>query len=195
MADRMPRTYLAGCLLMVVCLAAGPALGAQEGSEGGKAESPAATAELPFDELGLFAGQEVNVEVNLSGAMIRLAAAALHGEEPELGELVRGIRSIRAQVVSDGMKDPALVRSRIKNAVGWLEDRGWGRMVKTLEDDEEVHIFVLESGSLLTGITVLAFEGDGAVAVNIVGEIDPKLFGEFMARQDLSDVRDLLGDD
>lgn len=178
------------CLMPVflaLALVAGPALALQPGTAGEEGN-------FPFEELGLFKGERVSVDVNLQGAMIRLAAALLDTEEPELAELIKGIERIRAQVIESGLEDPSGVRGRMAEGVKWLEERGWSRTFKMSEDDEEVHVYVRDQGDVLVGITVLAFEGDEATAVNIVGTIDPEKFGRFMAAQDFSGVKGFLDD-
>jgi len=149
---------------------------------------------FPFEELGLFSGEKVNVDVNLQGAMIRFAAAVLVREEPELAEMIRGIERIRAQVIEEDLEQPSEIRGRMGEAVGWLEKRGWNRAFKFSEEDEEVHVFVREGDGILLGIAVLAIEDGNATAVNIVGRIDPEQFGRFMARQEFSEVTGFLGD-
>jgi len=87
---------------------------------------------FPIEELGILDPGQLEVDVNLEGAMLQLAAGAMEEEEEDaaLVDLVTNLKRVRVQVGSIEKADPGAVASRIDDAVSRLEASGWDRIVR-----------------------------------------------------------------
>jgi len=148
----------------------------------------------PVEEIDIFASEEV-VNIDLSGAMVAMVAAATEQQDPGLSELMASIRRIRVVTGPLQDTDPGRGRAAIHGAAQQLEAAGWSRNVKVEEDDEEVLVYSKEGDGLIQGLTVLVLEdGDEAVLVNISGNMDPALIGRMLGKLGDLDGLDELGD-
>lgn len=146
---------------------------------------------FPVEELGILADGEIEVDVNLEGAMLRLVAGAMREDDTgeEMVDLVSNLERVRVQVGSLEGMDAADVTNRIDDAAGRLTASGWSRLVKVQEDEELVYVFAREDAGAIVGITVLVNDGgDEAVVVNIAGKIDPATLGRIMSMDDMPDL-------
>ena len=119
-----------------------------------------------YFDLGTFApptdgGQFV--EVDLKGHLLAMAARVAAKEEPGVAEVLRGIESIRVNVVGVNKANRVEMAERIKSLRSGLTTDGWERIVTVQEGDQDV--------------TVLA-GNEQAVFVNVVGDINPEKLAE-----------------
>ncbi len=125
------------------------------------------------------------VEVNLHGALLRLAASASEDDE-DASAMLRGLRSIVVRVYSlaaarDGLTD------RLTSLGSSLEGSGWTTLVRVRPDDEDgddVWVYVREAGDVFDGMAVMSLDHDGGDAsfVLIDGPIDPSQVGHLGSR-------------
>jgi hypothetical protein len=147
---------------------------------------------VPFVELGLFPRQDLSVEVNLGGGLIKLVAAAAKKNDPELYSLLSGLKSIQLQVLPLTDKAPGSIKAKVDRAVHWLEERGWTAVVKVREGSEETFIYLKQAGEQIVGLTVLSFTpGDEAALINIVGRIDPEQLSRLGEGLDLEPLKEV----
>jgi hypothetical protein len=133
---------------------------------------------VSVEQLDLFPREDLSVEINLEGALLRMVAEMTRGEDPDFAQVISNLRAIQVQVFPLTGVDEKAVRTKIGRAVRLLEDRGWKATVRVREKDEESYIYLKESGDQILGLTVLAFTaGDEAALINIVGKIDPAQIG------------------
>ncbi len=142
-----------------------------------------------IDDMKVFASEDITVDINLFGAMLRMIAA-VDKDNSDFGELVSGLKRIRVRIGSLHSGNEAKVRAGIAKAITELAAQGWEMIVRTREDGEEVSLFVRESDDEIEGLTLFLINGDQAVLINIVGAIDPELIGELPMLEDL-DLDDL----
>jgi uncharacterized protein DUF4252 len=144
---------------------------------------------LPMEELDLFPRDKLSVEINLHGALLRMIAAATRGEDPEFSGMMAGLKSIQVQVVPLIGIDEGSIRTKIGRAVRWLEDRGWQSTMRVREGGEETYIYLKETDGKIAGLTLLSVQpGDEAVAINIVGRIDPEQIGRLGRSLDIPEL-------
>jgi Domain of unknown function (DUF4252) len=144
---------------------------------------------LPLEELGLFPRDKLSVEINLQGVLLRMIAAATRGEDPEFSGVMAGLRSIQVQVFPLVGIDEGAIRTKIGRAVHWLEDRGWQSTMRVREQGEETYIYLKESDGKIAGLTLLSVQPhDEAVAINIVGRIDPEQLGRLGRSLDIPEL-------
>lgn len=140
---------------------------------------------FPIEDLGILPEENITLEINLTGPMIKFIALAADEEEPELSRLVEGLESIRVRGADLDTARAAGVRSGIRNATQMLTEKGWNSMVRMRDEDEEVYIYFKEQEGEMMGLTVLSLEGDEAMLINLVGKIDPAGLGSLASGLDL----------
>jgi hypothetical protein len=147
-----------------------------------------------IEEMGIFASEDLEVDVDLKGAMLQAVASSMAGQEGDLAEVIAGLERVRVQVGAPQKADASTVDYAVGDAVAHLESTGWDRILRVEEEDEQVYLFARESEGMIVGFTVLVNEaGQEVVLVNIVGSIDPVTFGKALAKMDeMPDLDDLM---
>ena len=149
------------------------------------AAQPIAVADLD----GLF-GTEPQVEVNLRGSLIRLAAQAASQDSPEAALMLDGLRAVTVRVypvTSTGERGSVAALASVADR---FEADGWFTMVRVRalpgsdNEDGDVWVYVREDGDAFDGLAVLAFdrEDETAAFVHIDGTINPAQVGELSRR-------------
>lgn len=128
---------------------------------------------FPIEDLEILPEESINLEINLTGPMMKFIALATDEDDPELSKMVEDLESIRVRGADLEGVDVEEARSGIQRATTKLVDAGWSSMVRMREDDEEVYIYFKEEAGQMVGLTVLSLEGDEAMLINLVGKIDP----------------------
>jgi len=158
-------------LFMILAIAAAAGAATQEEIEG----HPGYFA---LEELGLFDEDGLEIDVNLSGSVLRLVSGATEEGDPEFSSLMAGLKRIRVLVGRPSLDDSASIITELNHAASRLEADGWQSIVKIREHDENIRLLVRDNGETIEGLTVLIGDGtDEVVLVNIVGEIDPEALG------------------
>ena len=133
------------------------------------------------------------VEVNLSTAMLKFAARLVAREEPETAELIRGLKSIRVNVVGLDDTNRAGTVEQIESVRRKLETQGWTRMVTVREKEhgDNVDIHVKQRGDeAIDGLVVTVIDRKGeAVFVNIVGNINADQLAKIADKFDIEPLR------
>lgn len=136
-----------------------------------------------LDSLGM---QDTNRVITLSigPALLRFAASHVD-DDPEVKELLKGLDGVRIRIYEiDG--DPGKVASRINHMSNRLQDDGWEPVMLIREENEATHMLLRTVGGEICGMTVLVTDGETeAVVVNLMGEINPRQFGDVMVALDV----------
>lgn len=143
---------------------------------------------FPLDELDFLSAEDLSVEINLHGAMLKLIGKVALDEDPEFAGIMNTLEAIRVQIAPVDRLQSEDIRKGLDTGVSMLENLGWYRMVLTRDEGEEVHIYGRESDGDLQGLTVLAVEDDEVIVLNLVGRIDPDQLGSLMSGLDLPEV-------
>ncbi len=141
---------------------------------------------FPIETLGLLSPSAIEVDVDLTGPMLRMVSGVLEGDADEraFAALVSRLERIRVQVGAiEGNAGLADTRRRLEEAATRLEGEGWQRMVLVRNGDELVSVYVRGDDQRIDGITVLALDDELAL-VNLVGAIDPRELGRLLADLD-----------
>ena len=133
------------------------------------------------------------VEVNLSTTMLKFAARLVAREEPETAELIRGLKSIRVNVVGLDDSNRAGTIEQIESVRRKLETQGWTKMVTVRDQNggDNVDIHVKQRGEeAIDGlvVTVIGKKGE-AVFVNIVGNINADQLAKIADKFDIEPLR------
>lgn len=137
---------------------------------------------------------EPSLEVHIKGAILRLAAAATEREDPELAEMLLGLRAIRVYGYSADFWNDGLVSDLQDLAAGMaveLDAGGWDIMIRVRERDERVHVYLREIDSVIQGMMVMVIDEEEAVFINITGTLDPAQIGRIGSRFDIDALEDL----
>jgi len=133
------------------------------------------------------------VEVNLSTAMLKFAARIAARHEPETAELIRGLKSIRVNVVGMDDSNRASTVEQIESVRRKLEKDGWTKMVTVREKDDgdNVDIHVKQRGEeSIDGLVVTVIDKKGeAVFVNIVGNINADQIAKIADKFDIDPLK------
>ena len=111
---------------------------------------------FPIDELQFLSPDDLSVEINLRGAMLRLIGKVAADDDPEFALVMKNLEAIRVQIAPTDRLQADTVRKGLDTGVAMLENLGWYRMVLTRDEGEEVHIYGREDEGDLQGLTVLA---------------------------------------
>ena len=148
---------------------------------------------FPIEDLGLFSEGDLEVDVDLSGAMLRVAAGAMENQDESLAELVANLERVRLQVGASINVDAETASRKIADVCSTLEGSGWQKILSVEEGAEQVYLFAIESAGNIAGLTALVNEGgEEIVVVNIVGDIEPETLGRLLAKMEDLDLDELM---
>ena len=133
------------------------------------------------------------VEVNIQGNLINMVARLTEDSEPEVAKILRGLKSIRVNVIGLNEDNTDEIKARVKSVRSQLSAAGWERIVTVQDQKEDVGVFVKVKGEeAVEGIAVTVLSGDGqAVFVNIVGDIRPEQIAEVGERLNIDPLKKL----
>ena len=137
------------------------------------------------------------LEVNIKGALLNLIVGAAEAEDdPELTSILSKLKAIEVRGYPLTSQTFADIDQRTGQLARQLETQGWETVIRLREDDERVHVFLKANGNSIAGLVVMVLDPsdeDGAVFVNIVGDIDPKEVGRIGQRFDIDPLSNLGG--
>lgn len=119
---------------------------------------------------------EPKVEIDLSGALIKMISGFANHSDPELSEIVKKLESINIAVYQLN-DDFEKAYDSIDEMSKTLKKGNWDALVSVnnVEDNEKVRIFSQSTEDVIEGIVVMVVspetKGGEAVFINIVGEV------------------------
>ena len=136
---------------------------------------------------------DANIEINLSGKLIRLVAKAAKNDRKaaELLEMLEGVY-VRGYHSSDADLDE--VSHYYKNK---LKEEGWDVIAKVKENDEIVEVHTLFDPDIVNGLFIMVAGTKRAIFVNVFGRINPEQIGKLLDSLDVDDLGNVdigLGD-
>jgi hypothetical protein len=116
------------------------------------------------------------VEVNVSSAVIGLAAKFVEKEEPDIARLLNGLKLVHVNVIGMDEENRLDLGARIAKLRKELEGKGWEKVVVAQQRDQNVGVYLkTRDKDTVQGLVVLAVDGNkAAVFVNVVGDIRPE---------------------
>jgi len=123
------------------------------------------------------------VEVNLPSSLISLGARLVEKDEPEVAQLLNGIKLVCVNVLALDDDNRADIQKRAQKVRKELASKGWERIVVAQQKDQDVGIYLkMTDKGAVQGVTAVVMDGkEHAVFVNVVGDIKPEqlaLLGE-----------------
>lgn len=142
----------------------------------------------PIENMGVLAKGDLEVDIDLSGAMLQVAAGAIqaeNGQDEDLAQLVAGLERIRVQVGEPQGADASTIAHSFERAISTMEGSGWNRILRVVDEGEQVFLFARENAGRISGLTALINDDDEEIVlVNLVGDIDPVVLGKVIAKAD-----------
>lgn len=135
------------------------------------------------------------VEVNVSPGLLKFATRIAKTQEPEIADLIAGLRNIRVNVVRLDDLNRADTLGKIDGVRRRLESAGWTKVVTVREQDggENVDVHVMQpTDEVIQGVVVTVINKKGEVVfVNIVGNIKAEQISLVAEKFNLEPLRKL----
>ena len=134
------------------------------------------------------------VEVNVSSNLITMVTN-LAKDEPDVAEVLRGLKSIRVNVLGVNQENREDLQSRIQSVRSQLDQGGWERVVTVMNGKDDVGVYMKTRGpEAVEGLVVTVLEGKGhAVFVNVVGDIRPEKLSMLGERFNIEPLKHIPG--
>lgn len=138
---------------------------------------------VDFGDLSTTYG-EPKITINLGGTMLNFVGMMSSSESPETAELISKLKGIRVQIyeTDENVEAAKEQYSKVKSN---LKSSGWEPIVQINEDDEQVLVYMKMDGGNMEGMTVMVIDGEEAVFVNIIGQLNPAELGKVMESFDV----------
>lgn len=116
-------------------------------------------------------GLKTDTAISLGPRLLKFAARHVD-DDPQTKALLQSLEGVRVSVyrVSESV-DHDTLRDEVGIATAKAFDERWSPIVRVVEDDSRVHVFVKEQDGVLLGIAVVAVDHEELVFVNVMGEI------------------------
>lgn len=127
--------------------------------------------------------------VNMGPVQIGLVRGILAGADPALAtnDILNGLRSIQLRVYHD-TSNARQFTNFIAKVTEELEDEGWEAIMAARDTDKTASIHMQMTAEQVTGMTVMLFDGQEAVFINIDGTISAEDLGRLLAYTGLHEV-------
>ncbi len=144
---------------------------------------------VDFGDLSATYG-EPKITINLGGTMLGFVGMMSSAKSPETSKLISKLKGIRVQIyeTDENLEAASQQYSKVK---GDLKSSGWEPIVQVNEDDEQVLVYMKMEAGHMEGMTVMAVDGEEAVFVNIIGQLNPAELGKVMESFDVDVDLDL----
>ncbi len=135
------------------------------------------------------------VEVAVDKPLIALAARLAEKHEPEVAELLRGLKLVQVNVISLSEQNRDQITERIETIRARLTKEGWQRVVSVNNKTESVNVHLKTRGEeAIEGAAVTVIDPKGeAVLVNIVGNFQPEKLAEIGDRLGIGRLKKIAG--
>ena len=150
---------------------------------------------VEFGDLTAYEDGGEITEVLIEEHLLRMIAKIAVNEEPEMGEVIKGIKLVKVHTFEVTESNYESLRTRITSINESLMGDQWDRIVRTRSSREMVNVFIKTAGEeLIEGLVVTQVEKNGdAVFVNIVGDIDLETISRLGDKFDIPGIEDLNG--
>lgn len=120
-------------------------------------------------------GDNQFVEVNIKSNLIAMVAAITKKSEPEVTQVIEGLKAIRVNVLGLTKENRDDLKKRVTEIREKLDQNGWERIVTAVEKGQDVGVFLkTKDAKTVEGVCVTVVEKNQVVLVNVVGDIQPE---------------------
>jgi hypothetical protein len=112
----------------------------------------------------------------VTSSLISLATRFLEKDQPDIAKVLKGLQLVHVNVVGVDDQNRSDVETRVQSVRKELESKGWERIVKVQEKDQDVGVYLKsQNKDTVQGLVVVVVDGGKqAVFVNVVGDIKPE---------------------
>lgn len=116
------------------------------------------------------------VEVNVSPNLIWLASRLVEKDEPEIAQMLTGLKLVRVNVIGLSDENRGEIQARAQKVRQELTGKGWERVVTAQQKNQDVSVYLkMATGGNIQGLAAVVLDDkQHAVFVNIVGDIKPE---------------------
>ncbi|HSM68889.1 MAG TPA: DUF4252 domain-containing protein [Xanthomonadales bacterium] len=138
---------------------------------------------VDFGEMNSIYG-EPKVNISIGGALLGFVGALAKNEDPQAAAIFSKLQGVRVSVYATGGDAAAALDqvSRVKKNLSALQ---WSPVVQVNEEGQQVQIFMKMEGEVMDGLTLMAVDGEEAVFINVIGQLDPEELSQLMGRFDV----------
>ena len=139
---------------------------------------------VDFGEMNSIYG-EPKVNISIGEGLLKLLFPIVKNEDPEVAAIFSRLKGVRVSVYATGGDSAAALDqvSRVKNTLSAL---AWSPVVQVNEEGQQVQIFMKMNGEVMDGLTLMAVDGEEAVFINVIGQLDPEELSQLMGRFDVN---------
>lgn len=139
-------------------------------------------------------GNQQFVEVNVKSNLIAMVAALTKKTEPEVTSVIEGLKQIRVNVLGVSKENREDIQKKIAGIREGLDKGGWERVVTAVEKNQDVSVFLkTKDAKTVEGVCVTVIEGNQAVLVNVVGNIQPEKLAVVGERFNIDPLKHIPG--
>jgi hypothetical protein len=156
-------------------------------------DEKASVGYVDFGKLSAPASGGEFVEVQISSNLTGMAARLVEKDEPQIADVIRGIKLIRVNVIGLTDENRAEMQQRVGKIREQLDTQKWERIVTAQQKDEDVGVYLKMRGEeAVEGLVVTVLSGNKeAVLVNIVGNIQPDKIALIGERFNIEPLKEL----
>ncbi len=162
-------------ILLVLILAAAANIFAQD-----KEDFSKYPGYVDFGDLSRFMKSDKVTEVNLESYLLKMVSNLTAKDEPELSEMLKGLKLIKVYSFDVDAKDEKDLASRVNQLENILTNKNWDRIVKVKSPKENTNVYVKASSDQndIVGLVVTSLQKKGQSSfINIVGKINMDALG------------------
>ncbi len=150
---------------------------------------------VDFGDLSEFEEGEMVAEVFIESYLLKMVGKLTQNEEPELAELIGGLKLIKVNVFGVNEDNIGQINGRVELINKNLANNGWDRIVRVRDGGETANVHIkTNNGEDIVGLVVLAVDENGEAAfVNIVGNINLEIIGKLGEKFDIPSLGDING--
>src|SRR6476660_9480205 len=148
---------------------------------------------VDFGKLPNSASGNQTVEVNVGSNLISMVTQLVQKNEPEIADLLKGLRSIRVNVVGLDDTNRDEIQDRVRALRTQLDTDGWEKVVSAQQKKQDVGVYLkTRGGDTVEGVVVTVMDGrKQAVFINVVGDIKPEKLGVIGDRFNIDPLKKL----
>lgn len=126
------------------------------------------------------------MSLSLGRTTLRFAARFLD-DEPETQALLRSLDGVRVRIY-EVHGDSERVAENFEHMGSKLNRDGWQPIMLVREEGELVQMYTRSSDARIQGLTIVSADDEEVVVVNVMGDIDPKYYGDVMVALNVDDA-------
>ncbi|MEM7691948.1 MAG: DUF4252 domain-containing protein [Pseudomonadota bacterium] len=127
-----------------------------------------------------------SLKINLNKSLLKLVGSFDH-EDPAVAETLKNLELVRVYAFEDLGEGSSFNKAeqQMLELTASLEAASWSRVVEARDEEERVDIYVKQSAESIQGLVLLALDGEDAVFINVLGNIQPQQIASIVKHVDI----------